>query len=313
MINKIKYNTYMLGFLMSMSYVVAMAQERRVGDIVTFEIGCPKIKHEVLPQAITPHLNNMTRLDLGVCEKVKLWLEKGNKKVKGTWIIKQGAGILTPPSSPNDTEWIYEAPLDPGTIQVILEAQPETKTCVPLTERFNIVAPTAIVFRKSCGYHTENQYDVGLLTKQVSLLPDHVSFAYLSIKELEAYAKGTGDLSSSTGLPHGASGVWGNCVIIPIVNIGKVEKDLGTLINMASRDDAWMEVTFQKIPLNPIGTVTYVIPWVYAKSTDLTQERRIQRVLQQGTISGITLKMQKSTEFHNVTVPDPGLGRVDCK
>jgi hypothetical protein len=309
MINKIKHKAYLLGLLLSMNCVVAMAQERSVGDIVTFDFDkCPVLTHEVMPNAVTPHLNNKARTTIGVGEKVKII---SSKEVVNWEIVSPlpCSGLII---EKGKKECTYEASIDPCN-EVIIRAN-FSGSCPPQDKKFKVIAPTEIIFEKTCGYHTKNEFDVGLITHQVSLLPDNVSFAYLSIKELEAYARGTGVLTSATGQPHGASGTWINCILYPSLGISNVEAGKGTLIDFKSIDDAAMEINFgPKIPLSPIGTITFVIPWVYAKSSDTSNERQIQRVLQQGILNINSLDMRKSNQVHSAIVTDPGNGRIDCK
>jgi hypothetical protein len=285
------------------------AQERGV-ETVTFDFDkCPVLTHEVKPNAVTQHLNNFARLTIGVGENVEI---TSNKKVLN-WEIANPQPCSGRIIMKENKKCLYEASVDPCD-EVIIRATYEG-SCVPQEKKFKVIAPTTIIFEKECGYHEQTAYDVGLITKQVSIMPDNVSFAWLSITEKEAYAKGSGSLSLFSGVPHNASGAWIPC--LQFGNIGNVVQGQGTLLPHGNAvDDAYISLSNHipnGTPPNPnlLGTLTFIIPWNYAKSNDLLQERLTQKIAQVASVNfdasfgENTMSMVKKTEQHIIKISDP--------
>ena len=268
---------------------VGFSQQRGEETIKFDFIDCPKVTVKNITGSTSTTLAK-NRTKIGVGEEVEFIASSDVK-----WEIASGKQSDDNLDVKNARKANFEASVNSGV--VIIRATPIGKSCPAVDIPLTVIAPEEVSIVKKCGYHTKDEYEVGLVTEINFLLPNTVSFGRLSVREESSIITATGALSDINNTFHNAATGW-----LPTFD---VVDNQGTFILLSS-DDAYWGLNPGQVPASTIGSYSTSIPWSYAKSNNKSLILQMsKKVLQEGILNGTTLISRKKAAEHNVQLSDP--------
>jgi hypothetical protein len=295
--------------------------QTRGEEIVEFEFDCPKIMHTVIGNILKDGAKmNDQRLDIGVGEEVELMIP--TKFGVTNWEVIQGDGKLKNMNNANNTI-VFEASLNSG--KVVIRATPEIK-CQdsPNPEITIAVFSPTLHYLHGCDLHTLAVCNSGMLLRH-RLLPDNVSFHNIIIQEVDVKGVGKGTLfvlGGKSHIPAGVKNSWLGCKLPPPPSgIYQVFTNEGT--DTETLDQAYMSLPCSFIDEaaaapNPNGTLTFIIPALYAKHYDTSDSRYLPNTMVQShELNPPNLTTSKGGHSYTANCTTPStptqLGDTECK